>query len=180
MLRRQSTRKPPTITNAMNAACSATTASASRRAIMVYVGCRSLARLVLEHRLQVGEGTMGSRCRRSRVRRGVPARRMLQLPLVLVVVAIDAQELPIAAVGRVVVVIVIAVMDGKLAHRRAVEFAPAPAADPWVDLQRLFARSEEHTSELQSRRDLVCRLLLEKKKKKYIRRRSTKNKKSNT
>src|SRR5690349_23553544 len=32
-------------------------------------------------------------------------------------------------------------------------------------------RSEEHTSELQSRRDLVCRLLLEKKKKKH-----TKNK----
>src|SRR5438874_7341224 len=30
----------------------------------------------------------------------------------------------------------------------------------------LAARSEEHTSELQSRRDLVCRLLLEKKKKK--------------
>src|SRR5438874_7956986 len=31
---------------------------------------------------------------------------------------------------------------------------------------RLCHRSEEHTSELQSRRDLVCRLLLEKKKKK--------------
>src|SRR5690349_23987862 len=30
----------------------------------------------------------------------------------------------------------------------------------------LERRSEEHTSELQSRRDLVCRLLLEKKKKK--------------
>src|SRR6266576_759165 len=29
---------------------------------------------------------------------------------------------------------------------------------------RTPARSEEHTSELQSRRDLVCRLLLEKKK----------------
>src|SRR5690349_23689051 len=29
----------------------------------------------------------------------------------------------------------------------------------------LMERSEEHTSELQSRRDLVCRLLLEKKKK---------------
>src|SRR5438105_10487154 len=28
----------------------------------------------------------------------------------------------------------------------------------------IFARSEEHTSELQSRVDLVCRLLLEKKK----------------
>src|SRR5438874_6167158 len=31
--------------------------------------------------------------------------------------------------------------------------------------RRLGERSEEHTSELQSRRDLVCRLLLEKKKK---------------
>src|SRR5690349_23717472 len=37
---------------------------------------------------------------------------------------------------------------------------PAPRA------ARAAARSEEHTSELQSRRDLVCRLLLEKKKKK--------------
>src|SRR5690349_22432361 len=36
-----------------------------------------------------------------------------------------------------------------------------------VDAEELDAcdRSEEHTSELQSRRDLVCRLLLEKKKK---------------
>src|SRR5204863_10195457 len=31
-------------------------------------------------------------------------------------------------------------------------------------LKRRQCRSEEHTSELQSRRDLVCRLLLEKKK----------------
>src|SRR2546427_12783313 len=30
-----------------------------------------------------------------------------------------------------------------------------------------FLRSEEHTSELQSQSNLVCRLLLEKKKKKY-------------
>src|SRR5438874_3730480 len=36
-------------------------------------------------------------------------------------------------------------------------------------------RSEEHTSELQSRRDLVCRLLLEKKKKKK-RKKQIKNK----
>src|SRR5436190_14425007 len=33
-------------------------------------------------------------------------------------------------------------------------------------LQLAVARSEEHTSELQSHSDLVCRLLLEKKKKK--------------
>src|SRR5947209_16008129 len=36
----------------------------------------------------------------------------------------------------------------------------------WYHLERKTARSEEHTSELQSRQYLVCRLLLEKKKKK--------------
>src|SRR5690349_23957271 len=43
----------------------------------------------------------------------------------------------------------------------------SPSRDP-RHLAKLLAarieRSEEHTSELQSRRDLVCRLLLEKKK----------------
>src|SRR5947209_11517003 len=37
-----------------------------------------------------------------------------------------------------------------------------------VDRPFSRSRSEEHTSELQSRQYLVCRLLLEKKKKKYI------------
>src|SRR5258707_11236105 len=41
---------------------------------------------------------------------------------------------------------------------------PTPAAVSAADLTTLF-RSEEHTSELQSRQYLVCRLLLEKKKK---------------
>src|SRR3712207_8483367 len=36
------------------------------------------------------------------------------------------------------------------------------------DLLLLFCRSEEHTSELQSRQYLVCRLLLEKKKVTYL------------
>src|SRR5690349_22368258 len=36
----------------------------------------------------------------------------------------------------------------------------------WKGRELDLRRSEEHTSELQSRRDLVCRLLLEKKKKK--------------
>src|SRR6266478_7694346 len=43
-----------------------------------------------------------------------------------------------------------------------------PRGFPWlrkVEAQRA-ARSEEHTSELQSQSNLVCRLLLEKKKKK--------------
>src|SRR5690349_23266902 len=36
--------------------------------------------------------------------------------------------------------------------------------DPMAASHTVLSRSEEHTSELQSRRDLVCRLLLEKKK----------------
>src|SRR5687768_18307350 len=40
-------------------------------------------------------------------------------------------------------------------------------------------RSEEHTSELQSRLHLVCRLLLEKKKKKKKKKKKTKKKKQN-
>src|SRR3989475_8122190 len=39
------------------------------------------------------------------------------------------------------------------------------AAGPGISLGRHGVRSEEHTSELQSQSNLVCRLLLEKKKK---------------
>src|SRR5438132_13573101 len=41
---------------------------------------------------------------------------------------------------------------------------PATPAEPLSAGMRIAARSEEHTSELQSHSDLVCRLLLEKKK----------------
>src|SRR3712207_9538736 len=40
----------------------------------------------------------------------------------------------------------------------------AYAARPQVAIEHFHRRSEEHTSELQSRQYLVCRLLLEKKK----------------
>src|SRR5215469_10343850 len=42
--------------------------------------------------------------------------------------------------------------------------APNEARRSAANIAKLPERSEEHTSELQSRRDLVCRLLLEKKK----------------
>src|SRR5215471_19969101 len=55
---------------------------------------------------------------------------------------------------------------------RSVRAAAPTSSDPPVNTpstcapstSRYARRSEEHTSELQSRRDLVCRLLLEKKK----------------
>src|SRR5215204_7391432 len=51
-----------------------------------------------------------------------------------------------------------------------------PAGPPG---RQRFGRSEEHTSELQSHSDLVCRLLLEKKKKKIVNK-IIKTKKKNT
>src|SRR5690349_12464826 len=49
-------------------------------------------------------------------------------------------------------------------ERMGVKYAPVD--EEWVRTGAYLTpiRSEEHTSELQSRRDLVCRLLLEKKK----------------
>src|SRR5574343_1658186 len=48
-------------------------------------------------------------------------------------------------------------IDNFFAKRTAKNVVPSPELTAW--------RSEEHTSELQSHHDLVCRLLLEKKKK---------------
>src|SRR5690349_23897190 len=70
-------------------------------------------------------------------------------------------------------------VDGPLAevrglrpHETAYQGVAAHLPSLWVAVRASLrevldeTRSEEHTSELQSRRDLVCRLLLEKKKKK--------------
>src|SRR5690606_41760548 len=61
-------------------------------------------------------------------------------------------------------------IDGRLEHDPLLE-RPGSHASAFRSFQRSISavipsRSEEHTSELQSRENLVCRLLLEKKKKK--------------
>src|SRR5690625_2544112 len=52
---------------------------------------------------------------------------------------------------------------GRSSMHRALELLAAGRADAVVSGGNTGARSEEHTSELQSRGHLVCRLLLEKK-----------------
>src|SRR5690625_6110163 len=54
---------------------------------------------------------------------------------------------------------------GVVAQGTAVQVVVGPEADLLVEDIEDLMRSEEHTSELQSRGHLVCRLLLEKKKK---------------
>src|SRR3712207_7818448 len=53
----------------------------------------------------------------------------------------------------------VAVLDAGREHEPRARHRAAPIRSPWQS-----SRSEEHTSELQSRQYLVCRLLLEKKK----------------
>src|SRR5438093_7587680 len=59
--------------------------------------------------------------------------------------------------------VVLALRSAELGDRRSLEETPERA---------FFYRSEEHTSELQSLTNLVCRLLLEKKKRQTARRRA--------
>src|SRR2546427_5781965 len=54
----------------------------------------------------------------------------------------------------------------QLAHHRTGPLAPDAGPGHSLARRQAPARSEEHTSELQSQSNLVCRLLLEKKKKK--------------
>src|SRR5438034_6682122 len=71
----------------------------------------------------------------------------------------DSRELLVAAQGR------------RTGPRRKSVVVPVGSGDrdqPADPLPGAPIRSEEHTSELQSHSDLVCRLLLEKKKQKHV------------
>src|SRR5256885_11049358 len=72
--------------------------------------------------------------------------------------------------GQVVIALILGVLAGILAPEWAVKLKPL--GDGFIKLIKMIipvlvfcVRSEEHTSELQSPCNLVCRLLLEKKKK---------------
>src|SRR3712207_7360282 len=75
--------------------------------------------------------------------------------------------LPICQPLRQYHLLLVAAAEVARAHRRVRRADTGPLNEPTGDrdLGRVSERSEEHTSELQSRQYLVCRLLLEKKKK---------------
>src|SRR3712207_6875391 len=73
----------------------------------------------------------------------------------------DALPILVGGLGALAEVAV----DAALGHPLGLLLADQHVVDPQA---HLAVRSEEHTSELQSRQYLVCRLLLEKKKKKHL------------
>src|SRR5690348_16849364 len=62
-----------------------------------------------------------------------------EVAAVLVVVAVRAQVLPVRAVGWIVVVVAVPVVDGQQVEVRGVELARALRADPPVQLERARA-----------------------------------------
>src|SRR2546422_2674032 len=56
----------------------------------------------------------------------------------------------------------------KVRHPRSLSSHTNASSSSFAFCRSAVSRSEEHTSELQSRLHLVCRLLLEKKKKRYL------------
>lgn len=56
-----------------------------------------------------------------------------------VVVAVEAQQFPVASVGRIEIVVVVAVMDSQLMAVGVSEFTCAAPADPRVHFHRLLA-----------------------------------------
>ena len=93
--------------------------------------------VLLQQRVEVGE-----RCvHRLRSAFGLSRARAwpIQVPLVLVVVAVKAEQFPVAAVGQVVVVVVVLVVDRELPHVGVIELTRTAAADPRIQLQRLAA-----------------------------------------
>src|SRR4029077_19292590 len=86
--------------------------------------------------LQVGEGILRRGAVLGRAEAAALPGGRVQLLLVLVVVAIDAEQLPVAAVGGIVGVVVVPMVDGELAQVGAGELAGAAPADPRVELER--------------------------------------------
>jgi hypothetical protein len=88
--------------------------------------------VALQHVIETGERLIGIR--------GLalhPGRRFSRgishlLPRVLVVVAVEAEQLPIAAIGGIIVVVVVLVMDRDLAQLLAAKFTAAPGTDPGI------------------------------------------------
>lgn len=63
----------------------------------------------------------------------------LQLLLVLIVMAVEAKKFPIAAIRRIVVMIVVTMMHRQFAQIGLSKGTGAATTNPWIDLERLIA-----------------------------------------
>jgi hypothetical protein len=91
---------------------------------------------VLQQGSEAGEWFKGAQWLLIAARRHVVIPFSIQGPRVLVVVTVEAQELPVASVRRIVMMIMVLVMDGELTESLATELPPAPGADMGENFER--------------------------------------------
>ncbi len=87
---------------------------------------------------ETGEGREGRRLILLPARQRLAGRMVPLGPLMLIVVTIKTEQLPVAAVRRIIVVVMVFVMNGELAQLLAVEFATAMRTEPWKQFERLL------------------------------------------
>src|SRR6266540_1426296 len=154
---------------------------------------RALLDAAIEAITEAGPATVSLRdlARRAGVSHAAPAYHFGDKAGLLTAIAADGFRLLGAALGEAwtatgsFLEVGVAYVGFAVTHRAHFEVMFRPELyrpdDPEVSRARgASARSEEHTSELQSHHDLVCRLLLEKKKKKKKQKIKKKKKKTKT
>ena len=87
----------------------------------------------------MGEGREGQRSILFPARRRLIRRVSHLIPLVLIVVTVETEQLPVTPVGRIIVVVVVLVMDRELAQLLAVKFASAVRTDPRKHFERVLS-----------------------------------------
>ena len=93
--------------------------------------------VALQQILEIGEWPVGRRWLLLLARRYRTIRVSNLVPCVLIVVTVETQQLPVAPIGGIVVMVVVLVMDRELTQFFATEFASAPRTDPGIHLERL-------------------------------------------
>jgi hypothetical protein len=92
---------------------------------------------VLQQCIQTGEGLVRNGRFSIPARDRLPEGFLVKIFLVLVVVAIETEKFPVAAVRRVVFVVMVFMMDRELAELFPREFAAAPRTDRGIELECL-------------------------------------------
>ena len=87
----------------------------------------------------MGKGREGRRALLRPARRWFSRRVRYLIPLVFIVVAVETEQLPVASVGRIVVVVVILVVDRELVQLLPAKFASTMRTNPWKHFERLLS-----------------------------------------
>ncbi len=100
-----------------------------------------VVRLVLgfQYCREIGERPVGSRCLLALTGFDPTPRVSILIPGVFIVVTVETEQFPVTAIGWIVVVVMVFVMDRELSQSFSTELAPATRTYLWIQFERLRA-----------------------------------------